>query len=248
MHFSIVTLFPGFFRSLDTGLLGKAVRAGLVTHRIVNPRDTCTDRHQQVDDAPYGGGQGMLLMPGPMVSAMDRADEQNGGVRGRRVLLSPQGTPFRQRDAVRLAKESHLTVICGRYEGFDERIRDFVDEEISIGDFVLFGGEAGALVIIEAISRLIPGVLGNPRSAPDESHSASRLEYPQYTRPAEFRGKRVPDVLLSGDHGEIERWRRRASIRRTLERRPDLLRCADLDEEEREWLSEMQMDQSRKGE
>ena len=181
----------------------------------------------------------MVLMPGPIAAALDHLDAERGGRISHRVLLTPQGERFSQAHARRFSELDAITLVCGRYEGFDERIRDLVDEEISLGDFVLLGGEVAALAILEATARLLPGVLGNAASAADESHAEGLLEYPQYTRPEEFRGQTVPEILRSGNHAAVARWRRKESLRRTLERRPDLLEAADLSEEDRELLAEI---------
>ncbi|MGB5504716.1 MAG: tRNA (guanosine(37)-N1)-methyltransferase TrmD [Polyangiales bacterium] len=239
MRFEIVTLFPELFEVLQTGLLGKAQDAGTIDVQAITPREFTTDRHRTVDDSPYGGGSGMLLMPGPIAETLEHLDEARGGQPTRRVLLTPQGQRFSQSHARRFSELGSLTLICGRYEGFDERIRSLVDEEISLGDFVLLGGEAAALAVIEATARLVPGVLGNDASADDESHADGLLEYPQYTRPEEFRGQNVPDILRSGNHAAIARWRRKESLRRTLERRPDLLETAELTDEDRKLLDEI---------
>lgn len=239
MRFEIVTLFPELFDILRVGLLGKAQDAGTVDVRALTPREFATDRHRTVDDSPYGGGSGMVLMPGPIAEALDHLDEDRGGMPTHRVLLTPQGARFSQAHARRFSEIECLTLVCGRYEGFDERIRDLVDEEISLGDFVLLGGEAAALAVIEATARLLPGVLGNDESAADESHAEGLLEYPQYTRPEDFRGEKVPDILRSGNHAAIARWRRKESLRRTLERRPELLETAELSEEDRVILEEI---------
>ncbi len=235
MRFDVVTLFPEMFGSfLGAGLLGKAIAAGLVEVRFTNPRDFATDRHRTVDDTPYGGGSGMVMMPGPLIEAIESLAD-----RPHRVLLTPQGEPFRQADAERLSALGAIALVCGRYEGVDERVRAFVDEEISLGDFVLLGGEVAAMAVIEATARLVPGVLGNVASAGDESHVAGLLEYPQYTRPAELRGMEVPDVLRSGDHGAVARWRRREALRRTRERRPDLFAQLELSDADRALLGEI---------
>ncbi len=239
MRFEIVTLFPELFDVLRTGLLGKAQDAGAIDVHAITPREFTTDRHRTVDDSPYGGGSGMVLMPGPFAATLDHLDEARAGNPTHRVLLTPQGTRFSQAHAQRFSDLECLTLLCGRYEGFDERIRGLVDEEVSLGDFVLLGGEAAALALIEATARLLPGVLGNEESAADESHAESLLEYPQYTRPEEFRGQKVPEVLRSGNHAAIARWRRKESLRRTLERRPDLLEEADLSKEDRVLLKEI---------
>ncbi len=222
MRFELVTLFPEVRESLRIGLLGKAIDEEKLEVVTFDPRTLATDKHRSVDDAPYGGGSGMVMMPGPLVGALEALDAQRSGP-SHKVLMSPRGTRFDQRLAERFATLPSLTLVCGRYEGIDERVRSFVDEEVSLGDFVLLGGEAAALTIVEATARLLPGVLGNRQSAVDESHSTGLLEYPQYTRPAEFRGVGVPDILRSGHHAAIERWRRREALRVTRERRPDLL-------------------------
>jgi tRNA (guanine37-N1)-methyltransferase len=239
MRFEVVTLFPELFDVLDLGLLGKAKDAGTIEVATITPREFTHDKHRTVDDAPYGGGSGMVLMPGPFAETLDYLDAERGSAPTHRVLLTPQGAPFSQSHAQRFSKLDTMTLICGRYEGFDERIRALVDEEISLGDFVLLGGEMAAAAVIEATARLLPGVLGNERSAADESHADGLLEYPQYTRPEVFRGQRVPDVLRSGNHAAIARWRRKESLRRTLECRPDLLEAADLSDEDRALLKEI---------
>ena len=239
MRFEIVTLFPELFDILRTGLLGKAQDCGTIHVHAITPREFTTDRHRTVDDSPYGGGSGMVLMPGPFAATLDHLDEARAGNPTHRVLLTPQGTRFSQAHARRFRELECLTLICGRYEGFDERIRGLVDEEVSLGDFVLLGGEAAALAVIEATARLLPGVLGNAESAADESHAEGLLEYPQYTRPEVFRGQKVPEVLRSGNHAAIARWRRKESLRRTLERRPDLLEETDLSKEDQELLEEI---------
>ena len=239
MRIEVVTLFPELFDVLEHGLLGKARSAGRIDVHTINPRRFTSDRHQTVDDAPYGGGSGMVLMPGPIADALDDLDARRDGRITHRVLMTPQGQRFTQSHARRYSELDCLTLICGRYEGFDERIRGLVDEEVSLGDFVLLGGEVAALAILEATARLLPGVLGNQASATDESHAEGLLEYPQYTRPEEFRGERVPEVLRSGNHAAIARWRRKESLRRTLERRPDLLDDVALTESDRELLREI---------
>ncbi len=223
----VLTLFPELFGAfLVEGLLGKAVREQRLEIALVDFRKYGLGRHRSVDDLPYGGGAGMLLRPEPIFSAV-REREQRHREEGRKiwkVLLTPQGEPFNQALAGELAdREEALLFICGRYEGFDERVREgATDQEISLGDFVCLGGEVGAMAMIEAIARLLPGVLGNPQSSMDESFTHGRLEYPQYTRPPDFEGMRVPDVLLSGHHGEIARWRSEKAEKRTALRRPDL--------------------------
>ena len=239
MRFEIVTLFPELFEVLRTSLLGKAQDAGTIDVQAITPREFTTDRHRTVDDSPYGGGSGMVLMPGPIAETLDHLDEAREGKPTHRVLLTPQGARFSQAHARSFSELDSLTLVCGRYEGFDERIRGLVDEEVSLGDFVLLGGEAAAFAVIEATARLLPGVLGNEESAGDESHADGLLEYPQYTRPEEFRGEKVPDILRSGNHAAIARWRRKESLRRTLERRPDLLETAALTGDDQKLLDEI---------
>lgn len=236
----LITLFPEFFTSfLSTSLLGKAREAGLVRVNFTNPRDFAPGKHRSVDDAPYGGGPGMILQAPPVVAAVEHAVAARGPAH--RVLLSPQGRRFDQRQAEALAGRARLLFICGRYEGIDERVAEIcADEVLSIGDFVLSGGEVAAAVIIEAVSRLVPGVLGCGASVDDESHAVGRLEYPQYSRPPQFRGLDVPEILLSGDHARIAAWRRKQSFLRTLARRPDLLRDHPASAEERAWAEEAQ--------
>ena len=222
LNFTVVTLFPGMFHSpLGHSILKKAQEKGLISIRLVDPRDYTTDRHRVTDDYPYGGGQGMVMKPGPLVAAIEDIRARNPKTRV--VLLSPQGAIFTQKVAAQLAEIEELVLVCGRYEGVDERVKSFVDEELSVGDFTLSGGEPAAMVVIDAVSRLIPGVLGNEKSAVDESFVSGLLEYPQYTRPEEFRGMKVPEVLLSGDHDRVRQWRHEMSVRLTMERRPDLL-------------------------
>jgi tRNA (guanine37-N1)-methyltransferase len=236
MRFHLLTLFPEFFTSaLASTMLQKAQERGAVEFLLHNIRDYAEDKHRVTDDAPYGGGQGMVMKPEPVVAALEALD--TGAERQWRVLLSPQGHPLTQERAAALARRPALALVCGRYEGVDERVRHFVDEELSIGDFILSGGEAAALVVIDAVSRLVPGVLGCESSAADESFSQGLLEYPQYTRPPEFRGLVVPEVLRSGDHRAIARWRRQEALRRTYERRPDLLAQARLTDEDRAFLA-----------
>ncbi|MBW2731983.1 MAG: tRNA (guanosine(37)-N1)-methyltransferase TrmD [Deltaproteobacteria bacterium] len=218
MKFHLVTLFPELFQSfLETALLGKAVKQGLIEVDFIDPRDFTTDKHRTVDDTPYGGGDGMVLKPEPFVAAIESV---GGGPQ--RVMLSPQGVPLSQRHLRRFAERDEVLLVCGRYEGFDERIRAAVDEEISLGDFVLNGGEVAAMALMDGVGRLVEGVIGNAASLESESHAEALLEYPQYTRPALFRDQPVPEVLLSGDHGRIARWRRQQMLSRTRRKRPDL--------------------------
>jgi tRNA (guanine37-N1)-methyltransferase len=225
MLVDIITIFPDLFDSpLRSSLLGKAGERGLVEVRTHDLRQWAKGRHRSVDDAPFGGGAGMVMTPEPWFEALDalEAEERPEG-RGRVVQLAPDGARFDQAAAVRLAAEPRLVLCCGRYEGIDERVRTRVDEVLSIGDYVLAGGETAALVVLDAVARLVPGVMGNAESAADESFSSGLLEYPQYTRPAVFRGLEVPDVLRSGDHGAVDRWRREQALARTRKVRPDLL-------------------------
>jgi tRNA (guanine37-N1)-methyltransferase len=235
LHCELITLFPEFFTSFaSTSLLGKAVDAGTVRFDFTNPRDFSTSKHRTVDDTPYGGGPGMVLQAPPVVAAVEHVVAERGPAH--RILLSPQGQVFDQRLAELWATKGRLLFICGRYEGIDERVPELcADQVVSIGDFVLSGGELAAAVIIEAVSRLIPGVLGSQASVDDESHAVGRLEYPQYTRPPEFRGLKVPDTLTSGDHSKIATWRRRQGFLRTLSRRPDLLVSHPPSAEEKSW-------------
>jgi len=235
-RFDVFTLFPEVFDPyLQASILQRAIQRALVEVQLHNIRDWTTDRHHVTDDEPYGGGGGMVMKPEPIFTAVE-------GVLGTApacpvILLTPQGRRFTQSVAQELARLPHLAILCGRYEGVDERVRlHLVTDEISIGDFVLTGGELPALVLIDAITRLIPGVLGDPEGAQDDSHASGLLEYPHYTRPAEFRGWRVPEVLLSGDHARIARWRREQALLRTWQRRPDLLANAPLTEADLRFL------------
>lgn len=228
-RFEVLTLFPELLEPfMATGLIGKAVEEKLLQVLPVNFRDHGIGRHRKVDDLPYGGGAGMVLRPEPLFGAVRERDKAHAraGRRTRKILLTPQGRPFNQKLARELAgREEVALLICGRYEGFDERIRQgLADEEISLGDFILMGGEIAAMAIIEAVARLLPGVLGNPESTLEESFAGERLEYPQYTRPPEFEGMEVPELLLSGHHGDIARWRAEMAQRRTKSRRPDLVK------------------------
>jgi tRNA (guanine37-N1)-methyltransferase len=222
LSFTVITIFPKMLDStLGHGVLKKAQEKGLIKVEMANLRDYTTDRHHTTDDYPYGGGQGMVMKPEPLVTAIE--DIRRKTQPARIVLLTPQGRVFSQEDALRLSREERIVLICGRYEGIDERVKAFVDEEISIGDYTLSGGELAAAVVIDAVARLVPGVLGNENSATDESFIDGFLEYPQYTRPDVFRGMNVPQVLLSGDHERIKQWRQERSLEVTRQRRPDLL-------------------------
>ena len=248
MTFDIVTIFPVMVeQALATGVLGRAIDRRTFDVTVRDLRDFTTDRHRVVDDVPYGGGPGMVLKAPPIFVALDTIEAERG--QGLTVVLtSPQGTRFTQNAARRLSRLEHLVILCGRYEGVDERVRERVTEELSIGDYVLTGGELPALVIVDAVARLLPGVVGDGQSVTDDSFSRGLLDFPQYTRPAAVelpagpanpRVLEVPDVLLSGNHAEIRRWRKREAVSRTLERRPDLLAGADLDDEEQEILREL---------
>ena len=236
MKFDILTLFPNMFSSpFQESILGRAVQKGRIEIRIINIRDFALDRHQVVDDTPYGGGQGMVMKVDPIARAMEWA--KSGDPSAWTIYLTPQGGRFDQEKARDLSSRSHLILLCGRYEGVDERVREmFIDEEISIGDYVLTGGELAAMVIIDGVSRLLPGVLGSDQSAEEDSFTNALLEYPQYTRPFDFKGRCVPEVLLSGNHEAISQWRRKEALRRTSARRPDLLAKAPLTKKDEEFL------------
>ncbi len=240
MKFYVLTLFPDFFSSpLRQSMIGRAIEKGLLEVSLHNMRDYAQDKHRTVDDTPYGGGVGMVLKVEPVVSCLEAVKKGCQEDKTLTILTTPQGVRLDQRLVERLAGYQELIILCGRYEGMDERIRAFVDMEVSIGDYILTGGEIAALVIIDSVGRLVPGVVGQRDSLRTESFTAGLLEYPQYTRPPEFRGMRVPDVLLSGHHQEIRRWRRRESIKRTLERRPELLDNAELTEEDLKLIKEL---------
>jgi tRNA (guanine37-N1)-methyltransferase len=240
--FDIVTIFPAMIRhALADGVVGRAIERGTLDVAIHDLRDFTTDRHRVVDDVPYGGGPGMVLKSEPIFRALDAIAARRGVAPETllTVLMSPQGARFTQAEAVRLSRAAHVVLLCGRYEGVDERVRARVAEEVSIGDYVLSGGELPALVVVDAVARHVPGVVGDDQSVVDDSFSRGLLDFPHYTRPAEVESLRVPDVLLSGNHAEIRRWRKRESLSRTLERRPDLLADAALDDEEREILRQL---------
>ncbi|MGE0460936.1 MAG: tRNA (guanosine(37)-N1)-methyltransferase TrmD [Vicinamibacterales bacterium] len=239
MRFDIVTIFPGMVEAgLAEGVVGRARSRGVLDIAVHNLRDFTTDRHHVVDDVPFGGGPGMVMKPEPFFAAME-AIVAGRGQPGAVVLLTPAGRRFTQAEARRLAGLGHVVALCGRYEGVDERVRErWATDEVSIGDYVLSGGELPALVLVDAVARLVPGVVGDDQSVEADSFGRGLLDYPHYTRPAVFAGMAVPEVLTSGHHGEIRRWRRQQALRRTLERRPDLLETAELDDEERGWLRE----------
>lgn len=241
MRIDIFTLFPEMFTGvLSSSILGKAGEKELVEFHVTNFRDFSESKHGTVDDTPYGGGGGMVLKPEPLFRAVEAL---SGEKKPRVVLMCPQGIPYNQKLAEELAQEEHLVFICGHYEGYDERIREhLVTDEISIGDYVLTGGELAAMVVIDSVVRLQPGALGNQTSAVEDSFSTGLLEYPHYTRPAEFRGWKVPDILLSGHHANIESWRLKESLRRTKERRPDLLEKVELTKEMKKLLAELEQE------
>ena len=221
MKVDVLTLFPAMFAGpMDESILKRAQDTGRLELAVHNLRDWTHDRYRKVDDEPYGGGPGMVLKPEPIFEAIEELTEDTTQV----VMLCPQGEPFRQAKARELARHDHLLLLCGSYEGFDERVRSLVHHELSIGDYVLTNGGLPAMVVIDAVTRLLPGVLGDDASSAEESFSEASLEYPQYTRPAEYRGLKVPEVLLSGNHAAVEAWRRKQAAQRTAERRPDLLK------------------------
>jgi tRNA (guanine37-N1)-methyltransferase len=245
MQFEVFTLLPEVFPPyLESSILQKARQRGLIDVRVHNIRDYTHDRHHTTDDTPYGGGGGMVMKPEPVFEAIETVLGVEAGQAQPPpfpvILLTPQGRVFTQRIAEELAAHERIALLCGRYEGVDERIREhLVTDEISIGDYVLTGGELPALMIVDAVSRLIPGVLGDPTGAEDDSHSMGLLEYPHYTRPPEFRGWQVPEILLSGDHARIEKWRREQALQRTLRRRPDILEKAELCEADKKILEKI---------
>lgn len=245
MKIDILSLFPDMFSGpLHQSIVGKAIEDQLLDVQVTNFRDYSTNKHHNVDDYPYGGGAGMLLQPQPIFDTMAELESQNADLpKGRVIILDPGGQPFDQHLAEAFARESHLTFICGHYEGYDERIKTLATDEVSLGDYVLTGGELAAMVMIDATVRLLPGVLGNKESAPGDSFSTGLLEYPQYSRPADFRGMKVPDVLLSGNHQLIAQWRRKEALKRTLLKRPDLLKKMRLNQEDLELLAEIKAEQ-----
>jgi tRNA (guanine37-N1)-methyltransferase len=241
MRIDILTLFPNmFFGVFGESILKKAQEKQAVSLNVINFREFADNKHKTVDDYPYGGGAGMVLKPQPIFDAVEHLTK-NSADQPRIILLCPQGERYTQKKAEELAKEKHLVLICGHYEGYDERIREhLVTDEISIGDYVLTGGELGAMVIVDSVVRLLPGVLGNEDSPVQDSYSCGLLEHPHYTRPADFRGMKVPEVLLSGNHQLIAEWREKESLRRTYLRRPDLLEQYPLTEKQKKWLEEFE--------
>ena len=249
MKFDIVTIFPSMIEAgLGEGVVSRGVERGLLNVAVHDLRRWTTDRHRTVDDVPYGGGPGMVMKAEPLMRAVSEIRETRG-TPDSVVSLSPQGRTFTQAEAERLGRLEHIVLLCGRYEGMDERVRDMVaTEEISIGDYVLSGGELAALVVVDAVSRLVPGVVGDEQSVAQDSFSRGLLDHPHYTRPAQIAGHRVPDVLLSGHHADVRRWRRKAALVRTLDRRPELIATATLDEEERALLDEIRRERSEREE
>ncbi|AXF55411.1 tRNA (guanosine(37)-N1)-methyltransferase TrmD [Salicibibacter kimchii] len=237
MKINFLTLFPEMFQGIMKSSIWKQARdKGAAEYAVTNFRTYSDNKHNKVDDYPYGGGAGMVLCAQPLVDAVEDVTDGDARV----VMLCPQGAPFSQKKAEELAKEDSLVLVCGHYEGYDERVRSVVTDEISIGDYVLTGGELPAMIVADSVIRLLPGVLGNESSAQEESFTDGLLEHPHYTRPANFRGMDVPEVLLSGNHAYIEEWRRKESLRRTWERRPDLLEGRALGKDEQEWLREFE--------
>ncbi len=244
MRIDVLTLFPRMFEGpLTESILGKAIEKNILDVHVSNFRDFSTNKHQQVDDYPYGGGAGMLLKVQPIHDGIKALQADSGNSNQRIILLDPAGKPFNQTMAEEFSKEEHLVFVCGHYEGYDERIRDLVTDEVSLGDYVLTGGELGAMVMIDATVRLLPEVLGNDESAKGDSHSTGLLEHPQYTRPASYEGMEVPHVLTNGNHKLIEEWQLKESLRRTLLRRPDMLKKMDLTKEMNELLEEIKKEE-----
>ena len=239
MKIKVLTIFPEMLRPmLEASILGRAIEEGLIEVELIDIRPFSELKHKNTDDYPFGGGPGMVMLAQPIVDAVEACTKD--GFHGKRLYLSPRGRTFDQAMAEELAKDGELLLLCGHYEGVDQRAIDLViDEEVSIGDYVLTGGELGALVIIDAVSRLIPGVLGSDESSQDESFSSGLLEYPQYTRPREYRGLAVPDVLLSGDHAKINRWRRDRALELTWRRRPEMLKSVELDKKDRLFMQRL---------
>lgn len=241
MKIDVLTLFPNMFQALNESMIGKAQEKGIITLNTHDFREYSQNKHHHVDDYPYGGGAGMLLQVEPIDRCLD--DVVNNREKARIVLLDPAGVPFTQKMAESFAKEEELIFICGHYEGYDERIRDLVTDEVSLGDYVLTGGELGAMTMIDATVRLLPKVLGNDESAVTDSHSTGLLEHPQYTRPADYKGKKVPDILMSGNHEKIRQWKVKESLRRTYLRRPDMLENYVLNDEEKQLLDEIKQEE-----
>lgn len=245
MRIDVITLFPGMFASpLSESIIGRAIDNDIISINLVDLREFCEGKHRQADDAPYGGGPGMVLMGEPIFKAVDSLVSQNSLTRV--ILTSAQGVPFNQKKARELALENDIVIICGRYEGVDERVAEgLVTDELSVGDYVLTGGELAALIMIDAVARLIPGVVGSPESLEEDSFSDDLLGYPQYTRPPELRGMGVPEVLVSGHHAEITNWRKREAIRKTFKNRKELLDSASLTEEEIEFIRSLETEEDK---
>lgn len=243
-EFNIITIFPEIFSSpFKESIIKRAIEKEVVKINVYDLRDFTSDKHRITDDYPYGGGAGMIMKPEPLAEAIEKINKKS---LSRVILMTPQGRRFTQAKASELSQENKITIVCGRYEGIDERVRThFIDDEISIGDYILTGGEIPAMVLIDSIIRLIPGVLGDETSAEEDSFSSDLLEYPQYTRPSNFRGYMVPEVLLSGNHEKIKKWRRRESLKRTLDRRPDLLKKAVLSDEDKNIMEEIKIQGSK---
>lgn len=240
MKIDILTLFPSMFVGpMTESIIGKAIEREIVTMDAINFRDYTTDKHNTVDDYPFGGGAGMLLKAQPIVDAIDDIHTKNPDVKKRIILMDPAGKKYDQKLAEEFAQEEHLVFICGHYEGYDERIKAHITDEVSIGDFVLTGGELGAMVMIDSIVRLLPETLGNRESNQTDSYSTGLLEHPQYTRPRDFRGEMVPDVLVSGNHAKIAEWQEKESLRKTWQRRPELLDSYELSPKQEKWLDEI---------
>ncbi len=237
LQFHVITLFPELIQTYcSTSIVGRGAEAGKIAIKTYNPRDFCPDKYRKVDDTPYGGGAGMVLKPEPFFAAFESISRIEGSPV---LLMTPQGRPFMQDFAETLSNETDITLLCGHYEGFDERIRTLATHEVSVGDFVLTGGELPSLAVIDAVSRLVPGVIGKSISLHHESFVDGLLEGPQYTKPPVFRGMAVPETLRSGNHKDIARWRRQEALRRTFERRPDLLERVALDKEDRKFLEKL---------
>ncbi len=249
MKFDVVTIFPRMVMAgLAEGVVSRGIARGLIDVAVHDLRDHTVDRHRTVDDVPYGGGPGMVMKPEPLARAVEEIRATRGSPDAV-ILLSPQGRPFRQKEAASMSRLSHIVLLCGRYEGMDERVRELIaTDELSIGNYVLSGGELPALVVIDAVSRLVPGVVGDEQSVEQDSFSGGVLDYPHYTRPAEFGGMKVPEVLMSGHHAQVRRWRRKTALARTLERRPELLDEAALDAEDRALLDEIRTSTKQRSE
>lgn len=243
MKIDAITLFPEMFEGpVHHSMMKRAIDKGLLEFHTVNFRQFGKGKHQQVDDTPYGGGAGMLLKPEPIFEAMKQIEEREPETKKRVILMDPAGKPFSQAMAEEFSKEEHVVFICGHYEGYDERIRSLVTDEVSLGDYILTGGELASMVMMDAAVRLIPGVLGNQASSLEDSHSTGLLEHPHYTRPVDYKGMTVPEILMNGNHKRIGEWRHKESLRRTYKRRPDMLKKRNLSKEEEEWIKEFEAD------